>query len=69
MHFGNKLFFNQPVKTNKKRIYEKLVEIPKKKLFKTRNLLDYSYHQNYYKLIGIVLSRQANKTIGKIRRR
>ena len=31
MHFGNKLFFNQPVKTNKKRIYEKLVEIPKKK--------------------------------------
>ena len=69
MHFGNKLFFNQPVKTNKKRIYEKLVEIPKKKLFETRNLLDYSYHQNYYKLIGIVLSRQANKTIGKIRRR
>ena len=27
------------------------------------NLLDYLYHQNYYKLIGIDLSRQANTTI------
>ena len=27
------------------------------------NLLDYSYHQNYYKLIGIDLSRQTNTTI------
>ena len=27
------------------------------------NLLDYSYHQNYYKLIGMVSSRQTNTTI------
>ena len=26
----------------------------------TGNLLDFSYHQNYYKLIGIDLSRQTN---------
>ena len=31
----------------------------------TRNSLDYSYHQNYYKLIGIDLSRQTNTTIGQ----
>ena len=29
----------------------------------TGNLLDYSYHQKYYKLIGIDLSRQINMTI------
>ena len=29
----------------------------------TRNLLNYLYHQNYYKLIGIDLSRQTNTTI------
>ena len=28
-----------------------------------RNLLDYLYHQNYYKFIGIDLSRQTNPTI------
>ena len=27
------------------------------------NLLDYLYHQNYYKFIGIDLSRQTNTTI------
>ena len=27
------------------------------------NLLDYLYHQNYYKLIGIDLSRQTNTNI------
>ena len=31
--------------------------------YKTGNLLDYLYHQNYYKLIGIDLSRQINMTI------
>ena len=31
--------------------------------YTTGNLLDYLYHQNYYKLIGIDLSRQKNKTI------
>ena len=29
----------------------------------TENLLDYLYHQNYYKLIGIDLSRQTNTSI------
>ena len=31
--------------------------------YATGNLLDYSYHQNYYKLIGIDLSRQTNTSI------
>ena len=31
--------------------------------YTTGNLLDVSYHQNYYKLIGIDLSRQANANI------
>ena len=31
--------------------------------YTTRNLLDYLYHQNYYKLIGIDLSRQTNASI------
>ena len=30
--------------------------------YTTRNLLDFSNHQNYYKLIGIDLSRQTNKS-------
>ena len=29
----------------------------------TGNLLDYLYHQNYYKVIGIDLSRQTNTSI------
>ena len=28
-----------------------------------RNLLDYLYHQNYYKVIGIDVSRQTNTSI------
>ena len=31
--------------------------------FTAGNLLDYLYHQNYYKLIGIDLSRQTNTSI------
>ena len=31
--------------------------------YTTENLLDYLYHQNYYKLVGIDLSRQANTSI------
>ena len=31
--------------------------------YTTGNLLDYLYHQHYYKLIGIDLSRQANTNI------
>ena len=31
--------------------------------YTTGNLLDYLYHQNYYNLIGIDLSKQANTSI------
>ena len=31
--------------------------------YTTGNLLDFSYHQNYYKLIGINSSRQTNTSI------
>ena len=60
----NKLFFDQPVK-NKQEAYEKLIEVSCKLIdgYTTGNLLDFSYHQNYYKLIGIDLSRQTNKNI------
>ena len=33
--------------------------------YTTENILDYSCHQNYYKLIGIDLSRQINMTISQ----
>ena len=35
----------------------------KNDFYTTGNLLDFSYHQNYYKLIGTNLSRQANTNI------
>ena len=42
--------------------YEKLVEMARNNNT-TGNLLDYLYHQNYYKVIGIDLSRQTNTSI------
>ena len=42
-----------------KQAYEKLIEMSRNNDY-TRNLLDYLYHQKYYKLIGIHLSRQTN---------
>ena len=59
-----KPFFDQPVK-NKQEMYEKLVEMWRNNDYTTGNLLDYSYHQNYYKLIGIDLSRQTNTTLSQ----
>ena len=44
----SKQFFDQPTK-NKQEKYEKPVEILRKNDFKTRNVLDYLHHQNYYK--------------------
>ena len=35
----------------------------KNDFYTTGNLLDFSYHQNYYKLIGTNLSRQTNTNI------
>ena len=58
----NKPPFNQPVK-NKQEAYEKHIEMSKNNDYTTGNLLDYLYHQNYYKLIGIDLSRQTNTNI------
>ena len=48
----HKSFYEQPIKT-KQKSYEKLAEIPRTNCYTTGNLLDYSYHQNYYKIIII----------------
>ena len=53
----NKPFFDHPVKS-KKEAYKKLIELSKNDDYTTGNLFDYLYHQNYYKLIDIDLSRQ-----------
>ena len=53
----NKPFFDQPVK-NKQEACEKIIEISKNDNYATEKLLDYSDHQECYKLIGIDLSRQ-----------
>ena len=53
---NNKPFFDQPVK-NKQEAYEKLIEMSRNDDYTTWDLLDFSYHQNYYKPIGIDLSR------------
>ena len=59
---NNKPFFGQLVK-NKQEAYEKLIEMSRNDDHTTGNLLDYLYHQKYYKLIGIDLSRQTNTSI------
>ena len=41
----------------------KIVEMSRNDNFTTGNFLDYLYRQNYYKLIGIDLSRQKNTSI------
>ena len=56
----NKLFF-EPVK--KKESYENFIEMSRNDDYTTGSLLDYVYHQNYYKLLGIYLSRQTNTSI------
>ena len=58
----NKPFFDQPVK-NKQEAYEKPIEMSRNDPYTTRNLLDLSYYQNYYKVIDIDLSRQKNASI------
>ena len=58
----NKPFFDQPIK-RKQVAYKKLVEMSRNYAYTRGNLLDYLYHQKYYKLVGIDLSRQANMTI------
>ena len=58
----NKPFFDQPVKS-KQEAHEKPIEMLRNDKYTTGNLLDFSYHKNYYKLIGINLSRQSNMSI------
>ena len=58
----NKPFFDQSVK-NKEERYEKLIEMSRNDDYTKWNVLDYLYHQNYYKLIGIDLLRQGNTSI------
>ena len=58
----NKLFFDGPVKI-KEEPYEKLVKMSRNNYYATGNLLDVSCYQNYYKRIGMNLSRQTNTII------
>ena len=60
----NKPSFDLPVK-NKQEAYEKLIEMSRNDNYTTENLLDYLYHQDNYKLIGIDLSRRKNTSIPK----
>ena len=60
----NKPFFDQPVK-NKQEVYEKLIKMSRNDDCLTGNLLNYLYHQNYYKLIGTDLSRKTNMNISQ----
>ena len=59
---NNKPYFDQSLK-NKKEAYEKLMKMSRNNDYIKWNLLDFSYHQNYYRLIGIDLSRQINTSI------
>ena len=44
---------------------KKLIEISGNEDYTTGNLLDHLNHQNYYKLIGVDLSRQTNTSISQ----
>ena len=48
---------------NKQEAYEKLDEMSRNDDYTARNFLDFLYHQNYYELIGIGLSRQTDHII------
>ena len=62
----NKSFFGQLVKKKKKQeSFEKPIEMSKNNDYTTGNLLTFSYHQNYFRLIDILIdsSRQTNENI------
>ena len=63
----NALINNKPflisLQKNKQEAYEKFIKMPRNDGYLTGNLLNYLYHQKYYKLIGIDLSRKANPSI------
>ena len=54
----NKPFFDQSAKNK-----QELIEMSRNNDFTTGNLLDYLYHQDYHKLVGLDLSRQKNTSI------
>ena len=54
--------FDQPVK-NKQEAHEKRIEMSINDDYTIENLLDFSNHQNYCKLIDVDLSRQSNTKI------
>ena len=58
----NKPFFDQPVKS-KQEAFEKLIDVSKNDEYTMENLLYLLCLQDYYKLTGIELSRQANTGI------
>ena len=45
---------------NKKEAYENCIEMSRNDDYTTENLLNFSYHQNYNKAIGLDLSREKN---------
>ena len=58
----SKPFIDQPVK-NKQGEYEKLIEMSNNNDYTTRRLLDYLYHQKFYKRIGTDSWRETNTNI------
>ena len=57
-----KSFFDLPVK-NKEEAYEKIIDMSNNNDYKTRNLLDFRYFKENYKLIATDLSKQTNQKI------
>ena len=62
--FINKPVVDQPIKT-KQKANEKLFKISRNDDCKSGNVLDYFYHQKYFKLTGIDLSRQKITSISQ----
>ena len=58
----NKSFFDQSMKS-KEKAYEKHAKMSRTNNYTSGNSVDYLYHHNYYKFIGIDLSRQKNSSI------
>ena len=57
-------FVDLPVKS-KQNVYENLIEMSKNDEYTAGNFLDFSFHQNYYKVIDIDLSRQTKLYISQ----
>ena len=56
------MFFDWPVK-NKEEAYKKFIEMSRNDDYRRRKLVDCLYHEKYYELIGIDLSKQTNTSI------